>query len=107
MNKKPQEEILSASAGWIAFLLNIVPGLGTGYIYQRRWKAYWLTFLVTLSWTLFIVSKQLNIDPSDPFVSTDDQLGFTGVLIISFVTAVESIIAIRNTRKSLNNECSK
>ena len=23
--------------------MNVVPGLGAGYLYQRRWKAYWIT----------------------------------------------------------------
>ena len=31
-----REQILAASAGWVAVLLNVVPGLGAGYLYQRR-----------------------------------------------------------------------
>ena len=27
----------------IAVTLNVLPGLGAGYLYQRRWKAYWIT----------------------------------------------------------------
>ena len=38
-----KEEILAASAGWVAVILNVLPGLGAGYLYQRRWKAYWVT----------------------------------------------------------------
>ena len=38
-----KQEILTASAGWVAVTLNVVPGLGAGYLYQRRWKAYWIT----------------------------------------------------------------
>ena len=38
-----RQEILAASAGWVAVTLNVLPGLGAGYLYQRRWKAYWVT----------------------------------------------------------------
>ena len=31
-----KQEILAASAGWVAVTLNVLPGLGTGYLYQRR-----------------------------------------------------------------------
>jgi len=35
-----REQILAASAGWVAVLLNLFPDVGNGYLYQRRWKAY-------------------------------------------------------------------
>ena len=38
-----KQEILAASTGWVAVTLNVVPGLGAGYLYQRRWKTYWIT----------------------------------------------------------------
>ena len=38
-----KQEILAASAGWVAVTLNVLPGLGAGYLYQRRWKAYGIT----------------------------------------------------------------
>jgi len=44
------KDLIASSAGWVAVLLNLVPGLGTGYIYQRRWKAYWICSLITTSW---------------------------------------------------------
>ena len=45
-----KQEILAASAGWVAVTLNVVPGLGAGYLYQRRWKAYWITSALATSW---------------------------------------------------------
>ena len=30
--------------------LNVAPGLGAGYLYQRRWKAYWITSALATSW---------------------------------------------------------
>ena len=38
-----KSEILAASARWVAVTLNVVLGLGAGYLYQRRWKVYWIT----------------------------------------------------------------
>ena len=35
-----KQEILAASAGWVAATLKVLQGLGAGYLYQRRWKAY-------------------------------------------------------------------
>ncbi|MCP9923537.1 hypothetical protein, partial [Synechococcus lacustris] len=45
-----REQILAASAGWVAVLLNVIPGLGAGYLYQRRWRAYWITSALATSW---------------------------------------------------------
>ena len=30
--------------------LNVLPGLGAGYLYQRRWKAYWITSALATTW---------------------------------------------------------
>ena len=39
MTTPSRDQVLAASAGWVAVLLNVVPGLGAGYLYQRRWRA--------------------------------------------------------------------
>jgi len=36
VEKLSRNQILGASSGWVAVVLNILPGLGAGYIYQRR-----------------------------------------------------------------------
>ena len=45
----------------MAVLLNLVPGLGTGYIYQRRWRAYWITSAISTSW--FVLGLVLGQPP--------------------------------------------
>ena len=45
-----KDQVLAASAGWVAVVLNVVPGLGAGYLYQRRWKAYWITSALATTW---------------------------------------------------------
>ncbi len=44
------KEILAASTGWVAVTLNVVPGLGAGYLYQRRWKAYLISSILATTW---------------------------------------------------------
>ena len=34
-----RQEILAASAGWVAVTLNVLPGLGAGYLYQLPMKS--------------------------------------------------------------------
>ena len=55
-----KQEILAASAGRVAVTLNVVPGPGAGYLYQRRWKAYWVTSALTT--TLFALGAVLGQD---------------------------------------------
>ena len=45
-----KNEILASSSGLRASVLNLFPGLGTGYIYQRRWRPYFLTGGAILTW---------------------------------------------------------
>ena len=49
-----KQGILAASAGWVAVTLNVVPGLGAGYLYQRRWKAYWITSALATTWFIHV-----------------------------------------------------
>ena len=57
MDKISKEEVLASSSGWVASLLNFLPGVGTGYLYQRRWLAYFLTTgtsnIMVYSWNNF------------------------------------------------------
>ena len=99
VDKPSKNQILASSSGWVALVLNILPGLGAGYLYQRRWKAYWLTSLSSLLWVLLGSTRQLRIDPGDPASVQSDQVGLYGLIMIAFITACESAIALRNARK--------
>jgi len=50
MSNLSKVEILASSKGWVGSFLNLLPGLGSGYLYQRRWKPYFLTIAATTSW---------------------------------------------------------
>ena len=91
-----RDQILAASAGWVAVVLNVVPGLGAGYVYQRRWKAYWLTSALATSWFVAGAVLARNAD-----VATEVQnqwVGLIGLLLLAAVTATEAGLAVRKVR---------
>ncbi len=93
-----KSQIIASSAGWIAALLNFLPGLGTGYLYQRRWKAYWITTGVSALWAYFDFNRVLSIDPSDPALPQSDNIGLIGLLVISSISACEAALAVKKER---------
>ena len=93
-----REQILAASAGWVAVLLNVVPGLGAGYLYQRRWKAYWITSAAATAW--FVAGAALA-QKADATAEAQNQLvGLVGLLVLAAVTAAEAGLAIKAVRNA-------
>jgi uncharacterized membrane protein YhaH (DUF805 family) len=91
-----REQILAASSGWVAALLNVVPGLGAGYLYQRRWKAYWITSLLATAW--FVAGAALGQN-AEPAAETRNQLvGLVGLLLLAGITATEAALAVKRVR---------
>ena len=91
-----REQILAASAGWVAVALNVLPGLGAGYLYQRRWKAYWITSALATSW--FVAGAVLG-QAADAAVEAQNQLvGFIGLILLAAVTATEAGLAVKRVR---------
>lgn len=90
------DEILAASSGWVAVLLNVVPGLGTGYIYQRRWRAYWITTAVTSSW--FVLGAVMGQGAEAAAEPQNQLVGLGGLLLVAAVTAVEAGLAVKRVR---------
>ena len=89
MGKPTREQILAASSGWIASTLNFLPGLGAGYIYQRRWVPYFITVGVATVW--FVVGAILNFNVDQ--TKTDQFIGIGGLFFISISTMIEAKIA--------------
>jgi len=97
MTTPTREQILAASAGWVAVLLNLVPGLGSGYLYQRRWRAYWITSALATAW--FVAGALLGQN-ADKALETQPQLvGLGGLLLLAGVTAVEAGLAVKAARQ--------
>ena len=89
MDNPTKEQILAASSGWVAITLNFLPGLGAGYLYQRRWIPYFLTGGVAIAW--FVLGAILNGD-KDP-TKLEQLIGIGGLFLISITTMVEAKIA--------------
>jgi len=93
-----REQILAASAGWVAMLLNVVPGLGTGYLYQRRWRAYWITSLLASGW--FVAGALLARNADAAAEAQNQWVGLIGLLVLAAVTATEAGLAVKRVRQA-------
>ena len=95
-----KQQILAASSLWLAVVLNVVPGLGTGYIYQRRWRAYWITTATSTAWLVLGALLGQDVDPVlQPDVLQQNQLiGLAGLLLVAGVTAAEAARAAKRAQ---------
>jgi hypothetical protein len=93
-----REQILAASAGWVAVLLNVVPGLGAGYLYQRRWKAYWITSALATAW--FVAGAVLGQNADATAEAQNQLVGLIGLLALAGVTATEAGLAVKRVRNN-------
>lgn len=91
-----RQEILAASAGWVAVALNVLPGLGAGYLYQRRWKAYWITSALATTW--FVLGAVLGQGAEAGEELQDQLVGLFGLVALSAGTAVEAGLAVKKSR---------
>jgi hypothetical protein len=92
-----REQILAASAGWVAVVLNVLPGLGAGYLYQRRWKAYWITSALASTW--FVAGALLAQTVEPQAVGQNQLVGLLGLLALAAVTATEAGLAVKKVRQ--------
>ena len=100
MDKISKEEVLASSSGWVATLLNFLPGAGTGYLYQRRWLPYFLTAGAITSW--FIIGIILKGDKVTS--QTEQFIGISGLFFISIITSVEAYLAFKKARNIVKSK---
>ena len=93
-----KQEILAASAGWVAVTLNVLPGLGAGYLYQRRWKAYWITSALATTW--FALGALLGQDAEAAVELKNQLIGLGGLVALSAGTAIEAGLAVKKAREA-------
>ena len=96
MSNLSKEQILASSRGWVASLLNFLPGLGAGYLYQRRWLPYFLTTGFVIAW----FSIGIVIQGGKETTQSDQLIGISGIFIISIFTVIEANLAYK---KSVNS----
>ena len=93
-----KQEILAASAGWVAVTLNVVPGQGAGYLYQRRWKAYWITSALATTW--FAIGAVFGQDAEAGKELQNQLVGLGGLVALAAGTAVEAGLAVKKARSA-------
>ena len=100
--KASRESILAASSPWVAVVLNLVPGLGTGYIYQRRWRAYWISSGLATAWFVAggVLSQNVDEVLMPDLVKQNQLIGLGGLLLLAVVTATEAGLAARRAQPS-------
>ena len=98
MNKISKEQVIASSRGWVASLLNFLPGLGTGYIYQRRWLPYFITTGAVTSWIIIGIILQGDKDPNQ----LDQLIGIIGLFLISIISSIEANLAFKKSVKIAN-----
>ena len=100
MDNPTKDQILASSSGWVATILNFLPGLGAGYLYQRRWTPYFVTAGVATAW--FVLGAILNGD-SDP-TKLEQLIGIGGLFLISISTMIEAKIAHNKARLAVEEQ---
>ena len=103
MSYPSREEILASSKGWVASILNFLPGLGSGYLYQRRWKPYFFTLTASTAWFALGIFLQGDAEPSQ----NEQIIGISGLFFISIVTIVEANFAFKKAIKKTKAEKKK
>ena len=103
MSYPSTDEILASPKGWVASFLNFIPGLGSGYLYQRRWKPYFLTIAATTSWFALGFFLQGDSEPS----KGEQIIGISGLFFISIVTVIEANLAFKKASNKTKVEKEK
>ena len=103
MSYPSKDEILASSKGWIASFLNFLPGLGSGYLYQRRWKPYFFTITAATGWFALGVFFQRDLEPSQ----SEQIIGISGLFFISIVTIIEANLAFKKVTNKIKAEKEK
>ena len=100
MDNPSKEQILAASSGWVATTLNFLPGLGAGYLYQRRWFPYFITGVVATAWIGLGAFINGDTEPT----KTEQIIGIGGLFLISITTMIEAKIAHKKAIVSIEEK---
>ena len=103
MSYPTKDEILASSKGWVASFLNFLPGLGSGYLYQRRWKPYFFTITASTTWFALGFFLQSDSEPSQ----IEQIIGISGLFFISIVTVIEANLAFKKAKNKIKAEKEK
>lgn len=111
-----RQQLVASSAAWLAVSLNL-GCQGVGYIYQRRWRAFWLGGLAAFGTALALgvgsaaLVTQLPVASRPQGLEEDTELstagfmvgGYLGVMAVGIGSAVEAGMAVNRARRRLGN----
>ena len=100
MDKLSKEQILASSRGWVASILNFLPGVGAGYLYQRRWLQYFFTVGAVTAWFSIGIILRGDQEPSQ----SEQLIGIAGLFLISIITVVEANLAFKKAVKIITTK---
>ena len=100
MDNPTKEQILAASSGWVATTLNFLPGLGAGYLYQRRWIPYFVTGGIATTWFILGAIINGNTEPT----KSEQLIGIGGLFLISITTMIEAKVAHKKSRLAVEEQ---
>ena len=103
MSYLSRDEIVASSRGWVASFLNFLPGLGSGYLYQRRWKPYFLSIAASFAWLTLGFFLQVDSEPS----KSEQIIGISGLFFISIITVIEANLAFKKANNKIKAEKEK
>ncbi len=112
MNQPSRDQVLAVSSGWVAVLLNVLPGLGAGYLYQRRWIAYWVTSALATAWFVAGAALAGGVNAGVGGAGAGDAtpqnqlIGLIGLVLLSAITATEAGLTLKRVRAELATEAS-
>ena len=87
-----KKEILAASAGWVAVILNVLPDLDSENLNQRRWKAHWIiSALETTFFTPGAIPRQGAITEE----MNNQLVGPGGLVALAEETAIEAGLTVK------------
>lgn len=67
-------------------------------MYQRRWKAYWITSALASTW--FVAGAILGQNADSAADSQNRLVGLIGLLLLAACTATEAGLAVKKLRQS-------
>ena len=103
MSYPTRDEILASTKGWEASFLNFLPRLGSGYLYQRRWKPYFFTITASTAWFALGFFLRGDSEPSE----SELIIGISGFFLISIFTAIEANFAFKKANNKTKAEKEK
>lgn len=109
-----RDELVASSAGWLAVSLNL-GCQGAGYIYQRRWGAFWIGGAAAVGAAVALavgsaalvnnatLARQLEGQKDTPELTVGALMfgAYAGVLAVGIGSAVEAGLAVNRARRRL------